>query len=692
MSNYSTSSLIRFFLMALLAFAGQALSGQKIWTNGNSTGVWSDPGNWDPSGVPTSADTVRFNNTSDTDCTIDIDAEASRLVIAGNYNGNVDLGSNTLTLAGNFVVTNASQFTAGMGSKVIIAGTGNSVINSAASVYDLEINKGQTTDNVAVNQDLTINNDLTITQVNNVNGDGNMLKVSADIILNDADLTGNCYISANGACTITGTQLERLNVAAGASLQLLSDITLTNNFSPTGGGTITGSNTLILGSNGNLDFSGTVSNVEINTSVSIHLIQDFNVTGDLDIIQINALLGGMARELRVGGDITVTDDAIIGSAANAATLVLAGSGTNSFQGTSGGGYRHLAIDKDNASDVAQLNSSDEFFSITVKKGILDLNGQNPEITNTSATINSGGTLAGNGTIDGTVVCGGGGKVSLGNSVGTITINGNFTSNGTLEIEIERPGSFDQIIVNGDAEINGNISITFLNGYAPLSGEFFEIIGGAGNKIGTATVTATNAIIVATYSGGTLTFNADVLLPVELMSFEADPGNTSILLSWLTATEQNNDYMAVERSADGIKFEELGRVKGAGTTEAPQEYRFVDDDPIRGLNYYRLRQVDFDGAFEYHKTISVLFESKSGGLGVQAWPNPAQASLQARWSPEAGLPTSLRVFDVAGRLLAEHHIAAGVDSYEILLNALQAGLYFLQMRHGQEVEVVRFRRE
>jgi len=183
-----------------------------------------------------------------------------------------------------------------------------------------------------------------------------------------------------------------------------------------------------------------------------------------------------------------------------------------------------------------------------------------------------------------------------------------------------------------------------------------------------------------------------VLPIKLLSFSGKERPSSIHLSWHTATEQNNDYMAVERSADGVKFEELGRVKGAGTTEQPQEYRFVDDNPIRGLNYYRLRQVDFDGAFEYHKTISVLFESKGSGLGVQAWPNPAQAILQARWAADAGQPTMLRLFDASGRLMAEHRVAAGAGSFDVPLNALPAGLYFLQVRHGQEVEVMRFWKE
>ncbi|MCB0556998.1 MAG: hypothetical protein KDD02_25850, partial [Phaeodactylibacter sp.] len=70
----------------------------------------------------------------------------------------------------------------------------------------------------------------------------------------------------------------------------------------------------------------------------------------------------------------------------------------------------------------------------------------------------------------------------------------------------------------------------------------------------------------------------------------------------------------------------GRVQGAGTTLEPQEYSFIDEKPLRGLNYYRLRQVDFDGAVEYHKVISVEYKGKSSAIGVSAFPNPANEML------------------------------------------------------------------
>ncbi|MEZ4991762.1 MAG: T9SS type A sorting domain-containing protein [Saprospiraceae bacterium] len=112
------------------------------------------------------------------------------------------------------------------------------------------------------------------------------------------------------------------------------------------------------------------------------------------------------------------------------------------------------------------------------------------------------------------------------------------------------------------------------------------------------------------------------LPIELVSFAGHPEEHHILLDWETANEINNDYIAVERSQDGISFRELGKVKGAGTTSEAQYYEFLDRQPLPGLNYYRLRQVDFDGAFEYHPTIAVEMISRTTPPAIKIYPSIA----------------------------------------------------------------------
>src|SRR5690606_7492371 len=94
---------------------------------------------------------------------------------------------------------------------------------------------------------------------------------------------------------------------------------------------------------------------------------------------------------------------------------------------------------------------------------------------------------------------------------------------------------------------------------------------------------------------------DAPLPITLTTFTARQLEaTKVTLDWTTASEENNDYFAIEYSADGRHFDELGMVRGAGSTTTSQHYSFIHHHPVAGSNYYRLRQVDFDGTFADRK--------------------------------------------------------------------------------------------
>lgn len=90
----------------------------------------------------------------------------------------------------------------------------------------------------------------------------------------------------------------------------------------------------------------------------------------------------------------------------------------------------------------------------------------------------------------------------------------------------------------------------------------------------------------------------VLMPIELTLWTATNLEESVLLEWTTASEENNDYFAIERSIDGVTWKVLGNVGGAGTTSATHYYSFEDTKPVSGISYYRLKQVDFNGEYTY----------------------------------------------------------------------------------------------
>lgn len=111
------------------------------------------------------------------------------------------------------------------------------------------------------------------------------------------------------------------------------------------------------------------------------------------------------------------------------------------------------------------------------------------------------------------------------------------------------------------------------------------------------------------------------LPIELSYFEAIPTNKqSVLLQWKTMTETNNQYFVLERSINGKDWEELKKVTGAGNSNRPLTYYEHDIKPHIGLSYYRLGQVDFDGAMSYSDVKSVVFRGVDNSIVV--YPNPA----------------------------------------------------------------------
>lgn len=180
--------------------------------------------------------------------------------------------------------------------------------------------------------------------------------------------------------------------------------------------------------------------------------------------------------------------------------------------------------------------------------------------------------------------------------------------------------------------------------------------------------------------------AATVLPVRLIHFTGFLEDKSVLLSWRTATETSNDFFSIERSADGRNFTETGRVQGRGTTTEPQNYRFSDDNPLPGLNYYRLRQVDFDGQFSYSKVVSVQV---GGASGARLYPSPATDFLTIQMEKPALENTVWEIFDLAGRLLQSGEFLAENPDFQINVAALPEGLHHLRLSAGQSVSTLRF---
>ena len=117
-----------------------------------------------------------------------------------------------------------------------------------------------------------------------------------------------------------------------------------------------------------------------------------------------------------------------------------------------------------------------------------------------------------------------------------------------------------------------------------------------------------------------------MLPVELASFTATKDNNSSLLQWRTLSEINNSHFIVQRSTNGNRFDDIGEVAGAGTTNVPQDYTFIDDAPENSFNYYRLKQMDYDGAFEYSPVRVIDFRTHNTDNTLVVYPTLANESI------------------------------------------------------------------
>lgn len=145
------------------------------------------------------------------------------------------------------------------------------------------------------------------------------------------------------------------------------------------------------------------------------------------------------------------------------------------------------------------------------------------------------------------------------------------------------------------------------------------------------------------------------LPVTLSEFTATPVFNGVKLSWTTASETQNDYFSIERSGDGVTFNAIGEKDGNGTTAHGSSYTFTDEQPLKGNNYYRLKQVDEDDASHYSPVRVVRF-GKAEQIAV--YPNPtstgnfnitytavSEGSLQVSLKNAAGVEVAAQIVNV-----------------------------------------------
>ncbi len=201
--------------------------------------------------------------------------------------------------------------------------------------------------------------------------------------------------------------------------------------------------------------------------------------------------------------------------------------------------------------------------------------------------------------------------------------------------------------------------------------------------------------LSTFGGFGSAGNGPSPLPIELLFFQAErAGDKHVLCSWETATETNNDHFEVEaaRQQDGdIVFENIGIVKGSGSSSQPHSYSFVDEHPVIGKNYYRLRQVDYDGTAGLSKIVVIVFNSGRKFDILSISPNPFISQpvvyLQAK---ESGTMT-IEVENSIGQVVYKQELfltRGGSNLVLALPEGLSSGLYLVRSNFNGEQQVSR----
>jgi hypothetical protein len=310
--------------------------------------------------------------------------------------------------------------------------------------------------------------------------------------------------------------------------------------------------------------------------------------------------------------------------------------------------------------------------------ITDANGEYFEIYNNSgATVDLNGWILKDAdgqshTISGSLTINNGAYLVLARNADN-SVNGGFTADYDYE-SITFTNGEDEIILEDD---NGNEvdKVIYDNTFPSTNGSMYLTTIPSDNNVGSNWTASTTSDGITTGKGSPGNIG-EATLPVELSDFYGKKLNNTVQLFWETATELNNSHFEIERSLDGKVFTTLGEVQGNGTTLETQFYDFVDNLPQR-INYYRLKQVDYDGRFEYSKTISIATKEVLS-QDVRIAPNPAKDQFNITFSNTIEQQVRMEIYNMNGQQVRSQilNVAGGLQTINI--TDLQTGMYIINL--------------
>ena len=600
-----------------LFLGGSWVSNAGTFTPGNSSFIMMTAATGTQS-ISTSAAVcgVRINSAAPSTATIEtanaLDIDCELRILAGTFA--IANAAHTINLAGDWDNRNTTAntgFTHGNGS-VIFDGASNQSLDQTGgseTFYDLTIaNTGGSS--VQMGQDIVVANDLVINNSATLDAQNNGLTITGNYTNNNAVASAG-FTEGTGTVTFSGIATQTLTHAGG-----------TESF-----------NNLVLNNNVGIG----------NTALSL------------------------ASNLNVAGTFAQTDG-IITTGANVLALTSATAADYSGWG---------ATNFINGNLRRTIATNTQTYAFPVAKGTAGTDYFLMEMINNSLT----------------------GTTTLTGSVAAIAEGGNNIDSRVAAIEGDATGDVQYVGVMGDIAawtLTPNIQPTggdyAMNLYTAniggLSDDLFGILkrpdastdyadwddafpaalpanGAAGRLVASGYATRSGFTSFSQFGIGVST----QALPIELLAFEVQVRGQLVDVVWTTATEKSNDFFTIERSVDGVNFEKIGIVKGAGNSSTALTYEFTDTKPLKGTSYYRLRQTDYDGKTEAFEISAVHFDS---GNIINVYPNPATDILVIEANGLEDEQSKVEIFSATGELLISRLITSNSD--RLVVSNLPSGVY------------------
>lgn len=733
-------------LFLLFTFSIQSLKAATI--NAISGGNWEDVSNWDCNCVPGPSDDVIIDGYSIEikTSTGNVSVHSITLTNTGTSQSVLEIKDNViLTIAADLTMTSINNnkaisfqaketSTTNIGSNVNMERTADNNVSAklqffmnSSSVVNVTGNftfNYQNSGNSEGSNELDLNGTCTLNVGQNMTlthaGGNNFhcnLDNSAQIIIGgtfDFTQTGgdNAKVSLGTNCKLQSTG-DMTFTKSGGSLDL--DIDSNGNSYIISGGDFT-LNSTIAGNTIDLDCAG-------NINVTDHFELDSQAAGDIDLNLTNDGL------ISLGGNFIRTSGFGVLSMGNSSKIIYNGTSAQQIAANAGAGgdsfeFTNIEINNNSGSRLALQGELLLTKHLTLTNGVL-------ETTATNILIIEGGSCdAGNedSFIDGPMKKTKGGAFTFplgdGSVYAPLTISNpggqgdyivqyfnnsysntssmtgdlhmvsnieywNVTKNGGNDVEITLNWSdADQSGINDLASLR----VARYNGSNWLSEGSNNLTGSTGAGVsGSITSNSLNEYGPFTFGSTTGTNN---FLPVELEYFRGqyDESSDQVNFEWRTASEFNNDYFEIEKSSNGLNFEPIGQISGYGFSEIPMLYDFEEKNPGLGNFYYRLKQVDFDGNYDYSSIINLKIGNQLLGT-VQLYPNPSTDYIFLEIPKiEKENALDLMIVNQAGQTVFQQSLPYFSDVEQIDISQLPTGFYFLKMQMGKEKSVLKFLKE